>query len=137
MYGLGGLGAPTFYDANNRPITSIDCGMPYTFDVPGYTTVWLENTFNGQPNYAGPLPLPMPSFVADCASQVGSYVYTLYELANGAKGNLIGQTTFQVLPAPSIAGNIASVVSGMSSTQKIALLAVGAAVVMRLTKGRS
>jgi len=136
MYGgLGAYGAPTFFDANNNPVTSIACGSPYTFDVPGVSPaqIWLDQTKDGVPWFSGPFSVPMPSFTADCASQTGVYVNAVSTLNQGQRGSPIGQTTLTVLPAGATSP-LATVLSGMTTTQMVALAAVGLALVLRMSK---
>lgn len=98
-YLLTRKGAPTFYNMNGQPITEALCGSSMTFDVPGYSRVWLSQLKNGTLHYDGPFNLPMPAYVLSCTSDVGTYEIAVYEIdANDVKGVLIGQTTFTILP---------------------------------------
>lgn len=101
MY-LRGLAAPTFYNSAGAPIVSIQCGQQYTFNVPGYSEVWLTQSKNGNPGYNGPLPVPMNPYTANCGTEVGTYVnavFTVDRSGGVAKpGQPLGTVTFQVLP---------------------------------------
>lgn len=92
-------GAPTFYDMNGKPITNALCGSSATFNVPGYTRVWLSQLKNGVLNFDGPFDLPMPAYIFSCSNDIGAYDIAVYDIdANDVKGNLIGQTTFTIHP---------------------------------------
>lgn len=98
MY-LSGLEGPTFYDSGRNPISNVMCGQPYTFDVPGYgPQVWLEQSHNGMPGYNGPLSIPMNPYTANCTTEPGTYINTVYAMQNGQRGALIGTVSFNVLP---------------------------------------
>lgn len=109
MLGLLGVGAyylistmkgsPTFRNMQGQAINEIRCGNSVTFDVPGYTRVWLNRAKDGNLDYNQPFDLPMPPYVMSCSADVGVYDIVVYEIdANGNKGALIGQTKFTVLP---------------------------------------
>jgi hypothetical protein len=92
-------GTPVFKNANGAPITTMMCGNTMTFDVPGYTRVWMSQLKNGVLNFDGPFDLPMPPYIATCSGDVGVYDVAVYELdANENKGQLIGQTRFTITP---------------------------------------
>lgn len=92
-------GTPTFRDMNGQAITEITCGNSITFDVAGYTQVWLQRLKNGQLDFDEPFAVPMAPYILNCQNDIGAYDIAVYEVdANGAKGNLIGQTKFTVLP---------------------------------------
>lgn len=93
---LRGLGGPVFKNTSGQIITAIPCGQPYTFDVPGFSQVWLEQSRNGSPTFNGPYAVPMPSYIADCVRDVGTYQNNVYEIADGKKGAAIGGAVFQV-----------------------------------------
>lgn len=94
-------GTPTFRDINGQAISSIMCGNSITFDVAGYTRVWLSRLKNGVLDYDAPFDVPMPAYILSCANDIGAYDVAVYEVdANDAKGKLIGQTKFTVLPQP-------------------------------------
>lgn len=98
-YFLSAKGKPTFYNANGQPITEMLCGNTMTFNVSGYTQVWMSQLKNGVLNFDGPFDLPMQPYIATCTNDVGVYDVAVYEIdANGNKGALIGQTKFTILP---------------------------------------
>lgn len=98
----GTLGAaasnPVFKDPSGAVISSIECGQPYTFDVPGYTRVWLTMTRDGNQTFNGEFPVPMPSYVSSCATDVGTYNAIVYDLTSGI---VLGQSQFVIHPAGS------------------------------------
>jgi hypothetical protein len=141
-------GGPQFYDHNGNPVQQIQCGTPYTFDVPGYSPglVWLEQTHNGAPSFSGAFQVPMPSYISDCVSQVGQYMNTVYTLGGAGgvqRGQLIGSVTINILPGQLPQGVIPSdvvkatptgIVSGIFASIPMwgwVALAVGALVVMQ------
>ena len=75
------------------------CGSAYTFQVDGYTgsQVWLVQTKNGNQNYSGILNVPQ-TYTTVCNSQEGTYVNTVYTVASGQKGTLLGSVTVTVNP---------------------------------------
>lgn len=98
-YFMSRKGAPTFYNMQGQPITEIVCGNSMTFNVPGYSRVWMSQLKNGTLNYDAPFNLPMPAYVVNCTNDIGVYDIAVYEIdANNVKGELIGQTKFTILP---------------------------------------
>lgn len=106
------MAGPVFLDSNGNPISSAICGVtPYTFAVPGYSKVWLSQTLNGKMSYDGVYSVPMPSFVADCVSEVGGYQNAVYTVApGGGKGSYIGSVAMTILPnsQPNLPANVAT-----------------------------
>jgi hypothetical protein len=94
--GLGAPGGPAYMDLNGNPITSVICGGSYTFDVPGYSAVWLIIQKNGVQVFSAQFPLPMPSYMSSCSDNVGYYLVSAYDLQTG---QLIGTTQLTILPA--------------------------------------
>jgi hypothetical protein len=93
------MGAPVFYDAKGNPVSQILCGEDYSFDVPGYSQVWLEQTYNGKPSFSGPFSVPVPAYIGDCQTQIGTYISSAYELTpQGGRGTLLGTVGFRILP---------------------------------------
>jgi len=94
-------GVPAFRDINGQVITQIMCGNTITFEVSGYTRVWLQRLKNGQLDYDAPFDLPMPPYILSCVNDTGVYDVAVYEIdANETKGKLIGQTKITVTPQP-------------------------------------
>jgi hypothetical protein len=91
---------PIYRDINGRVITDIVCGGSITFDVPGYNRVWLSQLKNGQLIFDAPFDVPMPPYILNCQNETGQYEIAVYKLVSPGdiKGELIGQTTFTVLP---------------------------------------
>jgi len=90
-------GGPTYYNMDGQPITDALCGSSATFNVPGYTRIWLSLLKDKTLNFDGPYDLPMPAYIFSCSTDVGVYDVAVYEIdANDQKGKLIGQTTFTV-----------------------------------------
>jgi len=97
VYLLTKNSGPTFYDMQGRAITSAMCGTSATFNVGGYTRVWLSQLKDKVLNFDGPFNLPMPAYIFSCSNDVGVYDVAVYEIdSNDLKGKLIGQTTFTV-----------------------------------------
>lgn len=95
----GSKGSPVFKDVNGTPITQMICGNTMTFDVAGYSQVWLQRLKNGQLDFDAPFQVPMQPYIANCTNDIGTYEVAVYEIgADGTKGKLIGQTTFTILP---------------------------------------
>jgi hypothetical protein len=92
---------PIYRDINGRIITDIVCGNSITFDVPGYNKVWLSQLRNGQLVFDGPFDVPMPPYIVNCQNETGVYDIAVYKLVTpgDTKGELIGTTTFTVLPS--------------------------------------
>ncbi|MCI0618939.1 hypothetical protein L0244_38695 [bacterium] len=95
---------PLYRNMQGQIITEIVCGQSITFEVPGYTRVWLSQLKDGVLNFDGPFDVPMSAYVLNCSTETGVYEIAVYELdANDVKGELIGQTTFRVLPQSPVA----------------------------------
>lgn len=92
---------PIYRDINGRIIKDIVCGSTITFDVPGYNRVWLSQLKNGQLIFDAPFDVPMPPYILNCQNETGQYEIAVYKLESPGdiKGELIGQTTFTVLPS--------------------------------------
>ena len=87
---------PIYRDSMGNVITSISPGHTITFEVPGYTGIWLYQTRNGNTIYDAPYNVPMPPYILT-DNDVGVYQVTAYELDSyGNKGKLIGSTTLTV-----------------------------------------
>jgi hypothetical protein len=123
----GTLGAaasqPVFKDASGSVISSIECGQPYTFDVPGYSQIWLTMKKDGQQTFDGQFSVPMPSYVASCATDPGTYQAVAYDLESGI---VLGTATFTVLPPGSPApGGTPGTTGTVSATVSPALIVAG------------
>lgn len=92
MSGMGGI----YYQKNGQPASSYVVGDVMGFVVPGYSQVWLEQTQNGSPQFAGPFTVPMQPYQLQ-SRDVGVFNASVYEYKNGAKGKLIGTDSVQVL----------------------------------------
>lgn len=99
-YGLNlGAEVPRFYETNGQTITTIACGIPYLFEVPGYTRAWLRIVKDGTlTTFEGEHDLPMPPYTADCITDPGNYVADAYDLITGAH---LGGATLTVTPGGS------------------------------------
>jgi hypothetical protein len=97
---LGAGSGPTYLDVNGKPITSIVCGQPFTFDVPGsgLSQVWLTIYKDGTKTYDALFSIPMPSYVTSCESDVGNYQVIAYDPSSGI---VLGQTQMAILAAGS------------------------------------
>jgi hypothetical protein len=126
--GFAGMGAvaPVFLDASGNPITSIESGQPYGFNVPGYSSVWLQLNKDGVQVYNAVLGVPMALHTAQ-DSEIGTWQAIAYD-AN--TGQLIGSTSFQITAAGASTGTggITGFLSTLTTTQK----AIGAAAVLFL-----
>ncbi len=93
MY-LQGLGI--YYLKNGQPASVLYVGDVMTFNVPGYSNVWLEQKQNGTPQYSGPIGLPMPAYTL-LARDIGTFTASVYQLTQGGtRGQLIGTDSIQV-----------------------------------------
>jgi MYXO-CTERM domain-containing protein len=100
------MGAPVYLDGSGQPISTIPCGTPATFNVPGYSRVWLEQKRNGFPTFDGPYNVPSPAYSAACDRDVGTYQNNVYELdSSGGKGALIGSVAAVVTLGTSFNNN--------------------------------
>lgn len=124
----GTLGAaasqPVFRNASGAVITSIECGQPYTFDVPGYSHIWLTMKKDGQQTFDGQFSVPMPSYVASCVTDPGTYQAIAYDLDSGM---VLGTATFVVLPAGAGGGTPGGAGGGTSDKAMGTILIVGLA----------
>jgi hypothetical protein len=93
---LGAPAGPVYLDLNGNPINSIICGGSYTFDVPGYSAVWLIIKKNDVQVFSAQFPVPMATYQSTCADNVGYYLVSAYDLQTG---QLIGTTQLTILPA--------------------------------------
>ncbi len=133
---LAGMGAsgPQFLDASGNPISSIESGQPYGFNVAGYPSVWLTLNKNGGQVYNAILSLPMALHTAQ-DSEIGTWQAIAYD-AN--TGQLIGSTTFQITAAGTSTGTTSGLtawLANLTTTEK----AIGAGAILFLLtrkKGR-
>ena len=96
---LTSKGGPTFYNMSGQAISEIKCGNTITFDVRGYSRIWMQRLKDGVLDYDKAFDLPMPPYILNCVTDVGVYDVAAYEIdANGVKGPLIGQTKITVVP---------------------------------------
>jgi len=96
MY-MSGLAA--YYMKNGQPVASFTVGDVMTFNVPGYSQVWLDQTQNGASQFSGPFPLPMAPYTLQ-ARDVGTFRASVFELTpQGTKGRPIGTDSAQVVAA--------------------------------------
>jgi len=96
MY-LAGLGV--YYLKNGQPASVLYVGDTMGFNVPGYSSIWLEQTQNGTTQYSGPFNLPMAPYTL-LPRDAGNFQASIYELtAAGTRGKLIGTDSIQVLAA--------------------------------------
>lgn len=132
--GLGAMNAPAvqFLDATGAPITTVESGQTYGFDVPGFPSVWLILTKDGAQVYNATLALPMALHTAQ-DSEIGAWTAAAYDPVNG---QLIGTTSLTITPAGTGTGTstgITAWISGLTPTQK----ALGVAAVLFLaSRGR-
>jgi hypothetical protein len=97
MY-LRGLGV--YYLKNGQPASVLYVGDMMSFNVPGYSQVWLEQTQNGNPQYSGPFSLPMTPYTLLPQDQ-GTFAASVYTLTPGnTRGQPIGTDSIQVQARP-------------------------------------
>lgn len=100
LRGLGQTsGGPRYFDINGNTITQIECGKPYFFEVPGYTSIILRVTKNGQETFNGPFTVPMPAYTSLCSFDVGQYEATA---TDPATGQVIGKAILTITSGASI-----------------------------------
>jgi hypothetical protein len=134
--GFAGMGAagPVFLDASGNPISSIESGQPYGFNVPGFSSVWLVLNKDGAQVYNAVFSVPMALHTAQ-DSEIGTWQAIAYD-AN--TGQLIGSTTFQITAAGASTGTTSGLtawLANLTTTEK----AIGAAAIVFLLsrkKGR-
>jgi hypothetical protein len=120
---------PVFKDVNGNPITSIACGGTYTFDVPGYSQIWLTMLKDGVKTFDQLFSVPMPSYVSSCANDVGTYQVVAYDPVSGM---VIGKTNFTVLPSSGAGQSVSSFFGSLTPIQ----IGIGAAVLFFMLKGK-
>lgn len=99
MY-LRGVGLGAYYFKNGQPATVLYVGDTMSFNVPGYSQVWLDQYQNGALQYSGPMSLPMPPYTLQ-ARDAGSFTASVYKLSPaGKKSDSIGSDQIQVLTQP-------------------------------------
>lgn len=131
---LGQVGTPE-YLVNGQPVSSIPCGTPFTFDVPGYgPTIWLTETKNGVKTFDGLFTIPMAPYTSMCNQDEGAYEAAAFTVNNNQPAQLIGTTSVTITPAtqPLVAGsNSASGVGMSSSTLMLAAAGIAAFLLLR------
>lgn len=134
--GMGSLGqtGPQFLDASGNPITSVQSGQPYGFNVPGYSSVWLILIKDGQQVYNALFSVPMALHTAQ-DSEIGFWQAQAYDPNSGQS---LGATTLQITAA-SAAGAGAGVTTWLSSLTTTEKLVGAGAILFLLTrkKGRA
>lgn len=127
-YGLNlGATGPRFFDSSGATITTLPCGVPYSFEVPGYTQVFLHQEKDGVVTYDGMFAVPMLQYSAICGQEEGAYMTTVYDPVSGA---IIGSAPMTITGPASTTG---SFLSSISPT----LLLVGAgALLLFMRKGK-
>lgn len=128
-FGLGDLGAPSpqFLDAGGAPISTVESGQPYGFNVPGYSNIWLILTKDGAQVYNASFALPMALHTAQ-DSEIGTWVAMAYDPVNGSA---IGSTTLVITAAGTGTGTSTGLmawINGLTPTQK----ALGAGAILFL-----
>lgn len=121
MRGLGDVAAPRFFDINGNTITTIACGQPYMFEVPGYTAIWLQLVKDGKLTFDAPYEVPMPPYTSNCELDPGSYEAIVLDPSTKQE---IGRTTLKVTGG--------SLFGGLSNTT----LAIGAVGILFLLSRR-
>jgi hypothetical protein len=133
--GQANTSGPTYFDVNGKPITSIQCGGAFTFDVPGsgLNQIWLTIYKDGKKTYDALFTIPMPSYVTTCETDIGNYQVIAYDPASGI---VLGQTSMVITaaggaPPPSTGGGILAWFSNLGTPAKLALVGGGAFLLLR------
>lgn len=94
------LAAPVFYKGS-FPVTKVICGDTYTFDVPGYTNIWLKEWKNGSLVYNNTYSVPSV-YTSVCGQDEGTYSIEAYMVGGFAvgPGDPLGSTTFIIDSKP-------------------------------------
>jgi hypothetical protein len=96
MY-MRGVGA--YYLRNGQPTSVLYVGDSMSFNVPGYSQIWLDQTQNGATQFSGPFSLPMAPYTL-LPRDEGMFQANVYELkSNQTRGALIGSDSIRVQPA--------------------------------------
>ena len=93
---------PVFYDTNGNVITQAVCGSVYGMTVPGYggQVLHIVQTKNGAPQINAQMQMPTPNYASVCNQDEGTYFVQAFTQS----GQLLGGTTFNVLPSASSPG---------------------------------
>jgi hypothetical protein len=129
--GLRAAPGPQFQDVNGNIISSIACGQPYVFDVPGYSSVNLVLLKNGAPDFSGGFNVPMPPYTANCMTDPGVYQATAYDQVSGAN---LGTVTFTVEQPTGTTGAITGTVNSIFGNLSTTEIAAGAILLLLLLK---
>ncbi len=85
------------YLKNGVPVSAVLCGDVISFDVPGYSKVWLTQYQSGKIQFDGPFNLPMPDYRLVCDRDIGNFSATVYALnADGSHGDYLGNAFLTV-----------------------------------------
>ena len=98
--GYSANAAPIFYKIPGFPTSSITCGDTYTFDVPGYTTVWLKE-WKGSGNLVYNAQYNVPStYTSVCNKDEGNYSVEVYitDYFTGQPDQPLGTTSLTINP---------------------------------------
>ena len=97
--GYSANAAPIFYKVPGFPVSSIICGDTYTFDVPGYTTVWIKEWKAGNLIYDKQLNVPKALY-SICNSSEGTYILEAYttNFLTGQPDQPLGTTSLSINP---------------------------------------
>lgn len=95
------------YTVGGQPAPTAVCGEVIGFDVPGYPQAWIIVYQDGRSTFDGPMNLPMSPYALRCPNDVGFFQVAAYEIVNGQRGNVIGQTSIRVTaPSQPIPGQL-------------------------------
>jgi hypothetical protein len=121
------MAGPQFRDLNGNVISTIPCGEPYVFDVPGFSVVNLalsKADANGNfvtPVFNGSYNVPMSPYTSSCVTDPGIYLATANDANTGA---YLGNATLTITPG----GATSTIMAGLSTTE----LAIGAGILLFL-----
>ncbi len=85
-----------YFTQNGQQTTSLVCGAQETFNVPGYSQVWINQTKTKPDgtvsNWSGTLSIPNV-YTPICNQDEGTYKNDVYTVQNGAQGSFLGSVT--------------------------------------------
>ncbi len=89
------------YTKNGVPVSAVLCGDVISFDVPGYSRIWLTQYQSGKIQFDGPFNLPMPDYRLVCDRDIGNFSATAYTLnSDGTHGDYLGNAFLTVNANP-------------------------------------
>ncbi len=103
------VGSINYYN-NWKPVSIINCGDSYTFDISGYSnkTIWLRQIKNGVAIIDGQYKVPTSTIVSQCNVDEGVYTMMAYSFDTNLAtvGDLLATGTLTIKAKPLLAPNI-------------------------------